>query len=188
MATARALLGVLAGMVLGFAQRSGEFGATITFVSNIPRRETQTISSAIYSLIQTSRWRHRAAGRAGDHFQWCRWPRADRRGCWLRGALPRGYTAAAMPRVDISKLLGVCSRSAGVVREREEGRGHRPLPGASGSGKTSLINMPPTSPDCREFDRGEGNGDRRLRSSTTSRGRYPRPSLYRRRIGCCSSA
>jgi molybdate transport system permease protein len=47
-----ALPGVLAGMVLGFAKAIGEFGATITFVSNIPS-ETQTISSAIYSLIQT---------------------------------------------------------------------------------------------------------------------------------------
>src|SRR3984893_4884778 len=49
---ALALPGVLAGMVLGFAKAIGEFGATITFVSNIPG-ETQTISSAIYSLIQT---------------------------------------------------------------------------------------------------------------------------------------
>jgi molybdate transport system permease protein len=46
------LSGVLSGMVLGFAKAIGEFGATITFVSNIPG-ETQTISSAIYSLIQT---------------------------------------------------------------------------------------------------------------------------------------
>ncbi len=46
------LPGVFAGMVLGFAKAIGEFGATITFVSNIPG-ETQTISSAIYSLIQT---------------------------------------------------------------------------------------------------------------------------------------
>ena len=38
-----ALPGVLAGMVLGFAKAIGEFGATITFVSNIPG-ETQTIS------------------------------------------------------------------------------------------------------------------------------------------------
>ena len=44
--------GVVAGMVLGFAKALGEFGATITFVSNIPG-ETQTISSAIYSLTQT---------------------------------------------------------------------------------------------------------------------------------------
>ena len=47
-----ALPGILAGMVLGFAKGIGEFGATITFVSNIPG-ETQTISAAIYSLIQT---------------------------------------------------------------------------------------------------------------------------------------
>ncbi|HWW48300.1 MAG TPA: molybdate ABC transporter permease subunit [Xanthobacteraceae bacterium] len=47
-----ALPGVVAGMVLGFAKAIGEFGATITFVSNIPG-ETQVISSAIYALIQT---------------------------------------------------------------------------------------------------------------------------------------
>ncbi|MEO6946577.1 MAG: molybdate ABC transporter permease subunit [Nitrobacter sp.] len=47
-----ALPGILAGMIMGFAKALGEFGATITFVSNIPG-ETQTISSAIYSLIQT---------------------------------------------------------------------------------------------------------------------------------------
>ena len=46
------LPGILAGMVLGFAKAIGEFGATITFVSNIPG-ETQTISSAIYALIST---------------------------------------------------------------------------------------------------------------------------------------
>jgi molybdate transport system permease protein len=47
-----ALPGILAGLVMGFAKALGEFGATITFVSNIPG-ETQTISSAIYALIQT---------------------------------------------------------------------------------------------------------------------------------------
>ena len=47
-----ALPGIVAGMILGFAKALGEFGATITFVSNIPG-QTQTISSAIYSLIQT---------------------------------------------------------------------------------------------------------------------------------------
>ncbi len=43
-----ALSGVIAGMVLCFAKALGEFGATITFVSNIPG-ETQTISAAIYT-------------------------------------------------------------------------------------------------------------------------------------------
>lgn len=47
-----ALPGIVVGMVLGFAKAIGEFGATITFVSNIPG-ETQTISAAIYSLTQT---------------------------------------------------------------------------------------------------------------------------------------
>lgn len=44
--------GILAGMVLGFARSLGEFGATITFVSNIIG-ETQTIPLAMYSFIQT---------------------------------------------------------------------------------------------------------------------------------------
>ncbi|PYE87745.1 molybdate ABC transporter permease subunit [Phyllobacterium leguminum] len=44
--------GIIAGIVLGFAKALGEFGATITFVSNIPG-ETQTLSLAIYSLLQT---------------------------------------------------------------------------------------------------------------------------------------
>jgi len=46
-----ALPGVIAGMVLCFAKALGEFGATITFVSNIPG-ETQTISAAIYTFTQ----------------------------------------------------------------------------------------------------------------------------------------
>ena len=46
-----ALPGVVAGMILCFAKAMGEFGATITFVSNIPG-ETQTLPSAIYSLTQ----------------------------------------------------------------------------------------------------------------------------------------
>lgn len=46
-----ALPGVLAGTVLGFARSLGEFGATITFVSNIPG-ETRTLPIAIYSALQ----------------------------------------------------------------------------------------------------------------------------------------
>jgi len=46
-----ALPGVIVGVVLCFARALGEFGATITFVSNIPG-ETQTISAAIYTLTQ----------------------------------------------------------------------------------------------------------------------------------------
>ena len=45
------LPGVIAGMILAFAKAMGEFGATITFVSNIPG-ETQTLPSAIYTFTQ----------------------------------------------------------------------------------------------------------------------------------------
>ena len=43
--------GILVGMILSFARSFGEFGATITFVSNIPG-ETQTVPSAIYTFTQ----------------------------------------------------------------------------------------------------------------------------------------
>lgn len=45
------LPGVIAGAVLAFAKAMGEFGATITFVSNIPG-ETRTVPSAIYAFLQ----------------------------------------------------------------------------------------------------------------------------------------
>ena len=45
------LPGLLAGVVLSFARAFGEFGATITFVSNIPG-ETQTLPTAIYGFTQ----------------------------------------------------------------------------------------------------------------------------------------
>ncbi|MGX2948504.1 molybdate ABC transporter permease subunit [Frederiksenia canicola] len=45
-------VGIVSGAVLGFARSLGEFGATITFVSNIPN-ETQTIPAALYTFIET---------------------------------------------------------------------------------------------------------------------------------------
>jgi molybdate transport system permease protein len=45
------LPGIIAGAILAFAKAMGEFGATITFVSNIPG-ETQTIPSAIHAFLQ----------------------------------------------------------------------------------------------------------------------------------------
>ncbi len=45
------LPGIIAGMILCFAKAMGEFGATITFVSNIPGA-TQTLPSAIYTFTQ----------------------------------------------------------------------------------------------------------------------------------------
>ncbi|EXI61561.1 molybdate ABC transporter permease [Mannheimia granulomatis] len=44
--------GIVAGSVLGFARSLGEFGATITFVSNIPN-QTQTIPAALFTFIET---------------------------------------------------------------------------------------------------------------------------------------
>jgi molybdate transport system permease protein len=46
------LPGIIAGMILSFGKAMGEFGATITFVSNIPG-ETQTLPSAIYTFTQS---------------------------------------------------------------------------------------------------------------------------------------
>ena len=45
------LPGVVAGAILAFAKAMGEFGATITFVANIPG-QTQTLPSAIYTVLQ----------------------------------------------------------------------------------------------------------------------------------------
>lgn len=51
--------GILMGLVLGFARCLGEFGATITFVSNI-QGETRTIPLAMYTLLQTPNGEHAA--------------------------------------------------------------------------------------------------------------------------------
>ena len=52
-----ALPGIIAGFTLSFARSLGEFGATITFVSNIPG-ETQTLSAAIYTFLQIPNGEH----------------------------------------------------------------------------------------------------------------------------------
>ena len=90
-----ALPGVIAGMVLCFAKALGEFGATITFVSNIPG-ETQTISAAIYTLTQVPGGDAAAlrlvvvaiviVARRADRFRVVRTAR--------RHALPRGLTCS----------------------------------------------------------------------------------------------
>lgn len=53
------LPGIIAGAVLAFAKAMGEFGATITFVANIPG-QTQTLPSAIYALLQVPGGEERA--------------------------------------------------------------------------------------------------------------------------------
>ena len=54
------LPGIITGAILAFAKAMGEFGATITFVSNIPG-QTQTLPSAIYSFLQTPNGEAQAA-------------------------------------------------------------------------------------------------------------------------------
>ena len=106
-----------AGMVLGFAKALGEFGATITFVSNIPG-ETQTISSAIYSLIQTPDG-DAGGATAGRGFG----PDRDGGSGCLRMVRPARPAAPAreliMLRVDVSN-------SSGRVRDRRFLRERRP--------------------------------------------------------------
>ena len=58
------LPGIIAGVILAFAKAMGEFGATITFVSNIPG-QTQTLPSAIYSFLQVPGGEAQAARLAG---------------------------------------------------------------------------------------------------------------------------
>ncbi|MCX7561185.1 molybdate ABC transporter permease subunit [Sulfitobacter sp. F26204] len=52
--------GILAGAVMGFAKAMGEFGATITFVANIPG-QTQTLPSAIWTALQIPGGEHQAS-------------------------------------------------------------------------------------------------------------------------------
>ena len=59
-----ALPGVLAGAVMGFAKAIGEFGATITFVANIPG-QTQTLPTAIYTALAVPGGEARAARLVG---------------------------------------------------------------------------------------------------------------------------
>ncbi len=56
--------GLLTGALLAFARCLGEFGATITFVSNVPE-QTRTLPLAIYTLLQTPEGETAAAWLAG---------------------------------------------------------------------------------------------------------------------------
>ena len=130
-----ALPGVLAGMVLGFAKAIGEFGATITFVSNIPG-ETQTISAGDLFADPDPGWRCRGAADGGGL-------NSHRDGGAGRFRMVRAARQRApareliMLRVDVSKQLGEFAIEASFASEgRVTG-----LFGASGAGKTSLINM-----------------------------------------------
>ena len=107
--------GLIAGAILSFAKSMGEFGATITFVSNIPG-ETQTLPSAIYTFTQVP------GGDAGAH------PPDDH----LDRHLDGGAASLRMPvapggepvrptmslEVDIAHRLGDVQRRRGVRDDR----------------------------------------------------------------------
>lgn len=70
------LPGIIVGTVLAFARSLGEFGATITFVSNI--QETRTIPLAMYSLLETPgrKWTQRGSVLSPLFWHWLHcWPR-----------------------------------------------------------------------------------------------------------------
>ena len=125
------LPGMIAGTVLGFARSLGEFGATITFVSNVPG-ETQTLPLAIYAALQRPDGEAMVlrlsalsvAALAGGTGR----VRAD------RAASGRG---CACPLTSMSASGSATTRSRAV----RGGRGLTVLFGPSGAGKTSVLNM-----------------------------------------------
>ncbi len=128
-----AVPGVLAGMVLAYAKALGEFGATITFVSNIPG-ETQTLPSAIYTFTQVP------GGEAGalrlTLVSIALLVRgADRLGAARAAGGPPG-ARRLMLEVDIERPLGAFTLQAGFATAA----GVTALFGRSGAGKTSIVN------------------------------------------------
>jgi hypothetical protein len=126
-----ALPGILAGLVIGFAKALGEFGATITFVSNIPEkhRRLRLASTPRSNVPEATRWR-------------CGWP-------FLRRDFGGGAlcvrTAGALAEEAARMSLDVNVRhSVGRLRldlDVRVGNGLTALVGPSGSGKTTLLNI-----------------------------------------------
>ena len=126
--------GILAGAILSFAKALGEFGATITFVSNIPG-ETQTIPTAIYTLTQVP-------GGDSDALRLT----AVSIAISLAGAR-RLRNAGTPPQSPCRRL---CMIEVDVALERKDftldaqftaGAGITALFGESGSGKSTILNM-----------------------------------------------
>ena len=128
-----ALPGVIAGMVLAYAKALGEFGATITFVSNIPG-ETQTLPSAIYTFTQVP------GGEAGAlRLTLVSIAPRVRRDARLRAAGAAGGPDGPrhlMLEVDLACRLGALDLEVGFAADA----GVTALFGRSGAGKTTVIN------------------------------------------------
>ncbi len=125
--------GIIAGLILGFAKAIGEFGATITFVANIPG-QTQTIATAIYSATQDpngaeTTWRLTGIALAI----------AFRRAVRLRGARRAGRQTGRgrMIEIAVEHAQGDFSIAADI---RASGR-VLALCGPSGAGKTTLLDV-----------------------------------------------
>ncbi len=128
------LPGIIAGMILCFAKAMGEFGATITFVSNIPG-ETQTLPSAIYTFTQVP------GGDAGA----MRLTLVSIAISMLALLGLRGDGAPRQPAARRRMTLGLDIRhrlgSFQLDARFETGGGLVALFGRSGAGKTSLVNI-----------------------------------------------
>ncbi len=124
------LPGIVAGAILAFAKAMGEFGATITFVSNIPG-QTQTLPSAIYAFLQVPGGEAQAARLVAWRSRWP-WRRSCCRNGWRgrwRGGF-RGRDAGGQPAPCLCGLP-----AGGGVRGRA---GRDGLFGRSGAGKTTI--------------------------------------------------
>ena len=128
------LPGIIAGMILTFAKAMGEFGATITFVSNIPG-ETQTLPSAIYTFTQVP------GGNAGALRLTLVSIAIAMTALIASEILARRISRSMDPRVtlavDVRHRLGAFSLEAAF----ESGGRLTALFGHSGSGKTTLVNL-----------------------------------------------
>ena len=176
------LPGIIAGMILCFAKAMGEFGATITFVSNIPG-ETQTLPSAIYTFTQVP------GGDAGAM-------RLTLISIAISMAALLRLGAAGAPRRRERRSdehEPRCRRSrtgCGAFRarrraSRSDGR-LTALFGRSGSGKTSLVNIIGglIRPDARPHRRRRPGAGRHASAASSCRSTAAASAMSSRKAGC----
>ena len=129
------LPGVLTGVILGFARSLSEFGATITFVSNIPG-QTRTLPLALYSLTQSP-------GGEPAAFRLCLISVAVAFVTLLASEvlarrIEQRLQGLTMLEIVLRKRLGQFEVEAAI---RADGPTVTALFGRSGAGKTSVVNM-----------------------------------------------